>query len=120
MKQLLMALGLALAIPMTAQAQTQDEVGAAEQGQAGPLTLGEWSKLSRSERQALVLASIESLFLAMADHPAHSELMDEQCLSGITPKHVERVMREVASEKPDLPFVDTFLALTQCYGRAAE
>lgn len=120
MKQVLMALGLVLAIPQAAQAQTQDAASAAEREQVGPLTLGEWSKLSRNERQALVLASIESLFLAMADHPAHSELMDEQCLSGITPKHVERVMREVANEKPDLPFVDTFLALTQCYGSAAK
>ena len=120
MKQVLMALGLAIAIPQAVQAQTPGAALTEEREQVGPLTLGEWSLLSRNERQGLVLASIESLFLAMANDSDHSENMDEQCLSGITPKHVERVIRQVAKEKPELPFVDTFLALTQCYGSAAK
>ena len=118
MNRPLFVLALMFAIPHAAQAQ--DQVETQRQEQANPLTLGEWSDLAKKERQALVLAAIESLFLAMADHPQDSELMDEQCLSGITPKHVEKVMKEVSKERPDLPFVDTFLALTQCYGEAVQ
>lgn len=112
------ALALAMITSQPAAAQAQEPV--AEQTSPEPLTLGEWADLARNERQAMILAAVESLFLAVSDHPQHSEVMDEQCLSGITPRHVEKVMVEVAKERPDLPFVDTFLALTGCYGSAAQ
>ena len=118
MHRYLAALALAIVTPSAIHAQ--EHPAPAQDESAGPVTLGEWANLPRKERQAMILASIESLFLAVAEHPQHAEIMDEQCLSGITPKHVERVMKEVAGERPDLPFVDTFLALTECYGSAVK
>ena len=113
-----MAIALSMIVPQPSLAQVQDP--SVEQTMPDLMTLGEWEDMARNERQAMILAAIESLFLAVSDHPQHSEMLDEQCLSGLTPKHVEKVMIQVAKERPDLPFVDTFLALTGCYGGAAQ
>ena len=110
------ALLIVVAAPASAQASDPSASGFE---QSEKYTLKEWSSLGKKERQGLVLASIESLFLAMADYPQEQGLIQADCLSGLTPKYVEKVIYEISKEKPDLPFVDTFLAVTQCYGEAA-
>jgi len=112
MKTLAFALALVGAAPLHAQ---PIDPAPQQESRNAPLTLGEWASLARNERQGLVLAAIESLFLAMADNPRQGDLLDQQCLSGLTPKHVSRAMSDIAEERPDLPFVDTFLVLTQCH-----
>lgn len=114
MKTLAFALALMLVGATPIQAQHGDPAPQ-QDTRSAPLTLGEWSSLARNERQGLVLAAIESLFLAMADNPRQGDLLDQQCLSGLTPKHVSSAMSDIAEERPDLPFVDTFLVLTQCH-----
>ena len=111
---LLAAMTAAILIsPLTSHPASAQEASAAP-AQENQVSMAEWMSLSKKERQLVVLASIEALFLAATQPDAPAESISTECLIQESPAGVEKKMRAIAKEIPNLPFTDVFLAITTC------
>lgn len=85
------------------------------QDRGGPvIDLQTWSSLSKQERQAIVLAAVEALFLAASSDSALAEAIDQQCLASLTPKKIEDRIKDHADDRPEAAFSQVFLEVATC------
>ena len=78
------------------------------------LDLETWSSLDQEERRAILLASIEATLLASEKHQGLSEALDDDCLSTLTMKRVEKTMQKQARKNPSKTYHDAFLDIVTC------
>lgn len=118
MSKNLLALGLPLllaAVPVHAQIVPQQEqrVQPRQQGVRAPVTLNEWAKLNRRDRQIAIVAAVEGLLLASSS-PNNPPDLSAQCLSEDTPEVVEQKISSLVKQYGNEAFVDVFLVVTKC------
>tara|TARA_B100000678_G_scaffold256204_1_gene234371 strand:+ start:623 stop:964 length:342 start_codon:yes stop_codon:yes gene_type:complete len=88
---------------------------ALSQDRSGPvIDLQTWNSLSKQERQAIVLAAVEALFLAASADSTFAEAIDQQCLASLTPNKIEDRIRDQAKNRPNAPFSQVFLEVATC------
>lgn len=109
-------LPLALAAtPSAAQIVPQQEQRQVQQQQTprAPVTLNQWARLTKKDRQIAVIAAVEGLLLASSS-PNNPPDLSNQCLSEDTPETVERKMSALVKQYGNEAFVDVFLVVTKC------
>lgn len=82
--------------------------------QVEDLTLKNWKLLDIRERQATVLAGVESLFLAGVSDPRIAALTAEKCLQNVTPLEIEKKIFKQSEKYPDKTFSSAFLEIITC------
>lgn len=86
----------------------------AQEMQNQELRLNQWRELPEMERQAIVLASIEALFLASTKSEAVAKSIDQECLSSLTPLKVEKRLRKESEKTPLASFSKAFFSVATC------
>jgi len=81
------------------------------------LTLKNWRLLDIRERQATVLAAVESLFLAGVSDPRIAALTTDKCLQNITPLDIEKKIFKQSEKYPDKTFSSALLEIITCSGK---
>lgn len=109
------ALAAFISTPLSAQIVPQQEQPRQVQTQTSraPVTLKQWSRLPKRDRQIAIVAAVEGLMLA-ASSPNGPPNLSNQCLSEDTPETAEQKLGSLVDRYGDEAFVDVFLVLTKC------
>ena len=100
-----------IVLPTPASAQTNDDIVISS---PAVLDLETWSSLDQEERRAILLASIEATLLASKKHQGLSDALDDDCLSSLTLKRVEKAMKKQSRKNPSKTYHDAFLDIVTC------
>lgn len=82
--------------------------------QVGDLTLKNWRLLDIRERQATVLAAVESLFLAGVSDPRIAALTADKCLQNVTPLEIEDKILKQSKKYPNKTFSSALIEIITC------